>query len=119
MKEAVELCYAKEDKRIEDFFNKQNKKQKNDAKNGKSAATGINKADIPLESVTIAFKQELFEGCVKKIQKRINAKKKKAKANDDLKSVSKKVIIRKDSMASTIKQKTFESKGNFVGSVTG
>lgn len=109
VKEAVELCYAKEDKRIEDVLNKQNKKQKNDAKNGKSAATGINKADIPLESVTIAFKQELFEGCVKKIQKRINAKKKKAKANDDLKSVSKKVPKRKESTRSTIKQNTLKS----------
>ena len=42
-----------------------------------------------MESVTLAFKQELFDGCYRRIHKRIAAKKKKAKANKDLKSVSK------------------------------
>ena len=83
--ETVDLCFEKEDKRREDAY----------AKIKKAAATQVNKkvgtkADIPFEPVTIAFKQELFENCYKRIVKRIAAAKKKAKANKDLKSVSKK-----------------------------
>ena len=61
----------------------------------------INKVEIPIEAVTLAFKQELFEGCYKRINKRIAAAKKKAKANKDLKSV--KGGSKKDSDASALK----------------
>lgn len=44
---------------------------------------------MPLDAVTFALKQEMFENCYKKINKRISAAKKKAKANKDLKGVSK------------------------------
>lgn len=42
-----------------------------------------------MDAVTLAFGQELFDGCYKRIIKRISAAKKKAKANKDLKGVSK------------------------------
>ena len=45
---------------------------------------------MPFESVTFSFKQEMFDKCYTRIQKRIAAAKKKAKANKDLKGLSKK-----------------------------
>jgi len=56
---------------------------------------------VPLDAVTFALKQELFENCYKKINKRISAAKKKAKANKDLKGVSKQNSIMTPVMGST------------------
>ena len=64
---------------------------------GSSAKKAPVKADIPLQAVCKGFKQELFEGCYKRILKRIKAAKKKATANKDLKGIAGK------DMAKTIK----------------
>lgn len=53
----------------------------------------------------MAFKQELFENCYKRISKRIAAAKKKAKANKDLKSVSKSGITKDSQLGTPMKVK--------------
>ena len=92
----MHLCWVKEDKRRDDQVAREKKKQATAV-----IKKQINKVEIPIEAVTLAFKQELFEGCYKRINKRIAAAKKKAKANKDLKSV--KGGSKKDSDASALK----------------
>ena len=67
LKELVGICYAKEDKRREDTFRKENRKNNKNPIPGKPVVILASKQDIPLEAVTLSFKQELFEGCYKKI----------------------------------------------------
>ena len=82
LKETVELLYPQEDQRREEVFNKYKKSML-----GQPLKKYQSKFDIPMEPVTVGYGQELFDGCIKKITKRLNAAKKKAKANKDLKSV--------------------------------
>ena len=110
LKETVELCYTKEDKRREDQCVKEKKKLASQPQ--KKPPT---KYEIPLEAVTLAFKQELFETCYKRITKRIAAAKKKAKANKDLKSVSKGSTMNA-SIAAKELGKTAQSKLNAAAS---
>ena len=67
LKEIVEICYAKEDKRREDTFKKEIKKANKNPMPGNKPPALTSKQEIPLEAVTLSFKQELFEGCWKKI----------------------------------------------------
>ena len=83
LQEAGELSFEKEDKRRDDAFAKLKKSQANAPPSKKTAV----KTDIPFESVTYGFKQELFETCYKRITKRVALGKKKKKANNDLKNV--------------------------------
>ena len=76
-------------------------------KQDKDVVQLLSKHDIPLDAVTLAFKQELFEGCVKKIQKRISAALKKTKANDDLKSVQKSKTLKAVQTIPPVNTKTF------------
>ena len=66
--ETVQLFFKKEDKRREDITAKERKKASSVP--GKKVPS---KNDIHIEPVTMAFKQELFETCYKRIVKRIAA----------------------------------------------
>ena len=79
--EFVEICYSKEDKRREEAFAKD--KRKNAVQQSpKPVNPARTKWDIPMEPVFFLYKQDLFEECYKKIKKR--ASKKKRGKNHDL-----------------------------------
>ena len=101
LKETVELLYPQEDKRREDAFNKYKKSMV-----GQPLKKYQSKYDIPMEPVTVAFGQELFDGCIKKITKRIAAAKKTAKPNRDLKNVARASSMQTDMSATKTFGKT-------------
>ena len=116
LQETVHLCWKKDDKRRDDQVAKEKKKQATAV-----IKKTINKAEIPIEAVTLQFKQELFEGCYKRINKRIAAAKKKAKANKDLKSVKGGTMKGSDagSALKAAKDKSSKNVNNSPGTKTG
>ena len=102
LRETIEIAYNQEDERREEIVVKEKKKYANQPNKIKNQS----KYDVPLDAVTFALKQEMFDNCYKKINKRISAAKKKAKANKDLKGVSKQNSMMTSVVGSAAKEVT-------------